>query len=132
MSERRRSNRHKSFLRGCIYFNNRRSAFDCLIRDISDQGARLIFSDTVSIPDVVDLYIPQKEQTLRARVEWRQATEIGVAFTQAGRAPVPPLPIDVAELCDRVHKLETEIAALRKMLKRLKADLAGGSDTEAA
>jgi hypothetical protein len=38
MAERRRSVR-KKFLRGCIYFNKRRSAIDCLIRDISDQRA---------------------------------------------------------------------------------------------
>ena len=132
MSERRQSTRQKSFLRGCIYFNNRRSALDCLIRDISNTGARLIFSDTVTIPDVVDLYIPQKEQTLRARVEWRQGEEVGVAFVQAGRAPASPLPSDVAELSDRVHKLETEVAALRKMLKRLKAEVTGNADTEAA
>jgi hypothetical protein len=68
MSERRISPRKKSFLRGCIYFNNRRSAADCLIRDISETGARLIFSSTIAMPDMVDLHIPQKEQTLRAHV----------------------------------------------------------------
>jgi hypothetical protein len=55
MGERRKATRQKSFLRGCIYFNNRRSAIDCLIRDISASGARLIFSDTVTVPDIVDL-----------------------------------------------------------------------------
>ena len=132
MSERRQSIRQKSFLRGCIYFNNRRSALDCLIRDISNEGAKLIFSDIVNIPDVVDLYIPQKEQTLRTHVEWRQGKEVGVAFAAASRAPASPLLSDVAELSDRVYKLETEIAALRKMLKRLKASVAGDGDTEAA
>ena len=63
--ERRRITRNKSFLRGMIYFNNRRNVVDCLIRDISPYGARLIFSDAVTAPDVLDLYIPQKEQTLR-------------------------------------------------------------------
>ena len=62
MGERRRSSRRKSFLRGCIYFNNRRSAIDCLVRDLSAAGARLIFSAAVNVPDVVDLYIPQKER----------------------------------------------------------------------
>ncbi|MFL6934868.1 MAG: hypothetical protein ACJ8EJ_09505, partial [Xanthobacteraceae bacterium] len=38
--QRRKSSRQKSFLHGCIYFNNRRSAVDCLIRDISREGAR--------------------------------------------------------------------------------------------
>src|ERR1700686_574034 len=80
MGERRNSVRKKSFLRGCLYFNKRRSAIDCLIRDMSDEGARIIFSDTVSVPDVVELYIPQKEQTLRAVVQWRRGEEIGLLF----------------------------------------------------
>jgi len=42
-------------LRGCIYFNNRRSAVDCLIRDLSTAGARLIFSAAVNVPDAIDL-----------------------------------------------------------------------------
>jgi hypothetical protein len=131
MSERRKATRQKSFLRGCIYFNNRRSALDCLIRDISDEGAKLICSETAAIPDIVDLYIPQKEQTLRAHVEWRHGEEVGVAFAGAGRDPTS-MRIDVVELRDRVAKLETEIASLRKMLKRLKAEVAGADDSEAA
>ena len=67
MSERRTTGRKKSFLRGCILFNNRQSAIDCLIRDVSDHGAKLIFPDT-GVPDVVDLYIPHKDLTLRAHV----------------------------------------------------------------
>jgi hypothetical protein len=132
MSERRKATRQKSFLRGCIYFNNRRSAVDCLIRDISGTGARLIFSATVSVPDVVDLYIPQKEQTIRAVVQWRHGEELGVAFGDAARTPAPPSPADVAELSERVRKLEAEIAALRKMLKRLKGEMPGRNDDEAA
>ena len=124
MAERRRSTRQKSFLRGCIYFNNRRSAVDCLIRDISDYGARLLFSDAISIPDVIELYIPQKEQTLRAVVQRRHGAEVGVAFANDARSPEKPAEADVAGLTERVQKLETEIASLRKMLKRLKSDIA--------
>ena len=68
-----------------IYFNNRRNVVDCLIRDISPYGARLIFSDAVTTPDVLDLYIPQKEQTLRIHVIWRHGQEVGVAFAQAAQ-----------------------------------------------
>jgi len=127
MAERRISSRQKSFLRGCVYFNNRRSAFDCLIRDISSTGARLIFSGTVSVPDVVDLYIPQKEQTLSAQVQWRHGDEVGVAFANAAQAPGSTSPAD-ADLAERVEKLEVEIAAIKKMLKRLKADVAGADE----
>jgi PilZ domain len=126
MSERRQSQRQKSLLRGCIYFNNRRSAFDCLIRDISATGARLIFSETINVPDVVELYVSQKDETLRARVQWRRGGEVGVAFGTAAHAPRPPGDV----LAERVEKLEAEVAARKKMLKRLKADVA--SDAEDA
>lgn len=119
MAERRKSTRNKSFLRGCVYFNNRRSAVDCLIRDLSERGARIIFSDAVNIPDVVDLYIPQKEETVRARVHWRHGGEIGLAFASAARAAEPASDSDLAQ---RVAALEVEFASLRGMLKRLKRD----------
>jgi hypothetical protein len=115
--ERRRMARQKSFLRGMIYFNNRRSVADCLIRDISPFGARLIFSDAVATPDVLDLYIPQKEQTLRAQVIWRVGHEVGVAFPQAIHPE--PATAGASDLADRVTKLETEVAALRRALRKL-------------
>jgi hypothetical protein len=129
MAERRSSPRKKSFLRGCIYYNNRRSSVDCLIRDISEHGARLIFSDTVAIPDVVDLYVPQKEQTLRAHVQWRHGDEVGVAFSQAQDAEAAtPEEADVGE---RLQKLEGEVAALRRLVRRMQAVLPG-FDTDVA
>ena len=39
MQEKRSSGRQKSFLQGRIFFTHRRNSIDCLIRDISDQGA---------------------------------------------------------------------------------------------
>ncbi len=120
MGERRRSSRQKSFLRGCVYFNKRRSALDCLIRDISDEGARVIFTDAVTVPDVVELHIPQKEQTVRARVQWRHGDEIGLSFPDAAAGG--------DELVQRVAQLETEIAALRRAMQRLKSELADKAD----
>jgi hypothetical protein len=131
MEERRQSTRHKSFLRGCIYFNNRRTAIDCLIRDISEHGARLTFSDSISIPDVIELYIPQKEQTLHAVVKRRHGMDVGVAFIDSARAPATPGASDLTALSERVQKLEFEVAAMRRLLKRLRADVAG-PDTDAA
>jgi hypothetical protein len=131
VSERRTSARQRSFLRGQIYFNNRRSTLDCLIRDISSTGARLIFSDAVTVPDIVDIFIPQKDQTLRAHVQWRHGDEVGVAFGNTARASGSHQGADVAELAERVRKLEAEIAAMRKLLKRLKAEIEGGADEAA-
>lgn len=130
MAERRHATRKKSFLRGCVYFNKRRGAMDCLIRDLSEAGARIIFSSAVNVPDVVELYIPQKEETIRARVKWRRGDEVGLAFpAAAARAAAAPADGDLAQ---RVEKLETEIAALRHMLKQLKNELAAAGEVEAA
>jgi hypothetical protein len=125
MAERRRSPGQKSFLRGCVYFNKRRTAIDCLIRDISEVGARIIFSDTVSVPDVVDLYIPQKEQTMHAHVQWRRGDEIGLAFPDAIRATGSTTD---AELAVRVAQLESEVSALRRELKHLRHEIGEGQD----
>ena len=129
MSERRRSTRQKSFLRGCVYFNKRRQAVDCLIRDISDVGARIIFSDTVSVPDRVDLYIPQKEQTLRAHVQWRHGDEIGLAFPESATEDTTTA---CGNLAQRMARLEHEVAALRKLLRRLQSSIKTGEDVDAA
>lgn len=125
--ERRRTARQKSFLRGMIYFNNRRNAVDCLIRDISPYGARLIFSDAVTTPDVLELYIPQKEQTLRVHVIWRHGQEVGVAFAQAAHVDPAAEPGDPGSspgqaLAERVARLEMEIAGLKRILKKMKTD----------
>lgn len=130
MGERRGSRRSKSFLRGFVYVSRKRGALACLIRDLSEKGARIVFSDTVTLPDVVELYIPQREQTLRARVQWRRNDEIGLAFTEAERAAdTSPT---AAEVVQRVAMLEAEIASLRTLLKRLKAEKADTADEAAA
>jgi vacuolar-type H+-ATPase subunit I/STV1 len=130
MAERRHATRKKSFLRGCVYFNKRRGAMDCLIRDLSEAGARIIFASAVNGPDVVELYIPQKEETIRARVKWRHGDEVGLAFPAVARAAEAPA--DDGDLAQRVEKLETEIAALRRMLKQLRNELAATGEVEAA
>jgi hypothetical protein len=130
MGERRNSRRSKSFLRGFVYVSRKRGALACLIRDLSEKGARIVFSDQVTLPDVVELYIPQREQTLRARVHWRRNDEIGLAFMDAERAPEAQP--SAAEVVQRVALLEAEIASLRTLLKRLKNDKSGTGDEAAA
>jgi hypothetical protein len=131
MGERRNSRRSKSFLRGFVYVSRKRGALSCLVRDLSDKGARIIFSDQVTLPDMVELYIPQREQTLRARVSWRKNDEIGLAFTEIERAPVDATP-SAGEIVQRVALLEAEITSLRAMLKRLKGEKAEAGDEAAA
>jgi uncharacterized protein YceH (UPF0502 family) len=90
----------------------------------------VLASSTGNVPDVVELYIPPKEETIRARVKWRHGDEVGLAFpAAAARTAAAPADDDLAQ---RVDKLETEIAALRRMLKQLRNELAAAGDVEAA
>jgi hypothetical protein len=115
MNERRTARRMKSFLRGFVYFDKKRGACSCLIRDMNEEGARIIFSEAITLPEIVNLHIPQKDQTLRARVSWRRGDEIGLAFT----AEATDMP-GREELMARVTQLEGEILKLRHALKKLK------------
>ena len=85
MGERRGTRRQKIFLRGLVYFDERRGAMSCLVRDLSDAGARIIFSENVTLPGILNLHIAQRDLTLRARVQWRHGQEIGL---EIGRAHV--------------------------------------------
>jgi hypothetical protein len=139
MAERRGSPRQKSFLRGCIYFNNRRSVLDCLVRDLTEDGARIIFSHTVNVPDIVELYIPQREQTLRAHVKWRRGDDVGLDFTNRAAAapastsgPASSAAPQDGELGKRVAQLEAEVTALKRTVRQLKRELPNASDAEVA
>ena len=119
MTERRSASRQKSFLQGRIYYNNRRSSVDCLIRDFCQNGARLKFSAVTATPDVVDLYIPNKNETYRARVQWRNAEEIGVLFEAEESAPPLAPAAPAADWPARIHKLEHDLALLQRKFNEL-------------
>lgn len=129
MDERRKVPRHKSLLRGRVYFNNRSSSADCLVRDISTHGARLMFGDDAKIPDVVELHIPQKDQTYRAHIIWRHGIEAGIAFAVPDQIAHPD---EAGDLAARVQRLEHEIEVLKRAIKRIKADSSPAGDIEAA
>jgi len=113
--------RQRTFLKGTVYYDNRRASIGCVIRDISDSGARLTFDHPATVPDNVELFIPNKQQTLRARVQRRGPNEIGIAFEVERSAE--PQRVSDAELQQRVETLEAEIAALKRLVAKLKAKL---------
>jgi uncharacterized protein (UPF0371 family) len=110
--------RQRTFLKGTLYYDNRRASIECVVRDISASGARVTFEHSVIVPDNVELFIPQKQQTLRARVQRRGTNEIGIAF-EVTRSDEPRRASDV-ELQERVETLEAEIAALKRLVAKLK------------
>ena len=129
MSERRISPRQRSFLKGRIVFNGGQNSLDCLIRDMSSMGARLELSESVTLPDRFDLYLPQRDETWRADLQWRRGGQIGVAFDQIDSAQ-PEMPTAAQDLGVRVQKLEAEIGLMRVLLAQMKAELDGVKGTQ--
>jgi hypothetical protein len=117
MIERRVFQRHKSFMQGRVYFNHRRASVDCIMRDYSENGARLEIPHTFTVPDAIELFIPSKDEWQQAHVAWRKDQYIGVTFTHpvAGHH-VPETNRTGDPLLDRVAKLEHDVAVLRKRL----------------
>jgi hypothetical protein len=124
--EKRQGSRHKSFLRGFVYFANSPSAIDCTVRDISDAGARLKFSGVPSATETLTLNIPIKGQTLNAKAIWQHADEIGISFVSTS-AVGAPLATDT-ELSVRVEKLEAEITLLKQIIMRLQNNASQATD----
>ncbi len=118
MSELRRETRLRTFLKGRIIFNNGNSSMDCLIRDLSASGARLMLSQTATLPASFDLIIPAKGLTHKATLRWRKDDSIGVTFAEDAARPAPSLAdATPAALIARIHELEAENASLRRQLK---------------
>ncbi len=127
LAEHRHEVRQRVFLKGRICFNHGSSTMDCLVRDLSSTGARITLSETATLPEVFDLYIPQKERTYRATLRWRRVDGVGVTFEDPARAPTPvlaePAPEpSVAVLLHRISELEAENAALRRLLTGMSAN----------
>jgi hypothetical protein len=81
-SDLRSDNRSRTLLGAQIVFNNRCSTIDCMVRDLSSKGAKVLVSPHVAIPDEFDLTIPQSQRKHRARIMWRDAEACGVRFIE--------------------------------------------------
>ena len=111
--------RTRTFLKGVVYYDNRRASIDCTIRDLSDTGARIVFATLVTVPDNVELHIPQKQLTLPACVRRRDQLEIGVSFEDQ-RSNEPRRAID-GDMAERFAKIENELVSMNRLLRKLEA-----------
>ena len=85
--ERRGSPRTKVFKKGKLIHTNNLTVFDCMIRDISETGARLSCGETALMPKEMRLVLHSQREVRLVRVVWRRPREIGVQFLE------PPQPL---------------------------------------
>lgn len=78
--ERRVLHRRRTYLGGKISFDDSYCVVDCLIRDMSRNGARLIVAGTAILPSRFDLLVRKPSVKLQAELIWRDTDQVGVAF----------------------------------------------------
>jgi diguanylate cyclase (GGDEF)-like protein len=80
MEERRHAARTRSLLAGKILLNGQRSVIDCLVRNLSPQGACLQVASVVGIPQTFDLQIDGEKNVRPCAAVWRARDRIGIDF----------------------------------------------------
>lgn len=79
MKERRIYLRRRTLLGARIEFFER-PTFDCVVRNLSEGGARVQCDQQIELPDVFDLVIDKTEERRTARAVWRLERDIGLRF----------------------------------------------------
>ena len=78
--EKRLAPRRNTFIAASLVYNGGRSRTDCIIRNLSESGAKLEVKGSVaSIPNTFDLIAPG-HRPHPCRVVWRPLKELGVQF----------------------------------------------------
>lgn len=76
--ERRSEIRRRAFKGGTLSFNNGYGALECVVRNLSTRGARLVFGDTSAVPSRFELRISGEGLARNALVRWRTPTVVGI------------------------------------------------------
>ena len=89
--ERRRHFRHRVLLSGKVAWTDMPFSSDCVIRDLSDRGARVELADPLAPNDPV-LIVLRSGMAHVARTAWRRGPRAGLEFKEAVdlAEPVPP------------------------------------------
>lgn len=75
----RKQRRHRVLKGARIVFNGGFSTIDCLVRDLSDTGAKIRVESPIGVPDRFELVLSDG-RTWHCRVRWRDLTEFGAEF----------------------------------------------------
>ncbi len=113
MDERRKNARDK-VIYGAIASRDY-TAKDCVVRDISEHGARLEFRSGARLPkDRMSVAIARKGRSFMAKVIWWRDNIVGVAFTD------PPVESkESSDLEERLRKSEKKKRELQKQIQKL-------------
>ena len=115
MLDRRESPRDKVIYGGVVKVDDNGATRDCVVRNISEHGASLEFSNVVRLPkEQMSLTIARKGRSFLAKIIWWRDNFVGVAFKAEAPAEFP-----VSDLEERLRKSELKKRQLQRRIKEL-------------
>jgi hypothetical protein len=114
MLDRRQGARDKVIYGGVAELDERGTTRECIVRNISDKGASVEFSNIVNLPkEQMSLRIARKGRSFLAKVVWWRDNFVGLAFS----AETPSEP--VSDLEERLRRSEIKKRQLQRRIKEL-------------
>jgi hypothetical protein len=113
MQNRRQIVRDKVIYGGVAKAGKHGTTMDCVVRDFTEQGARIEIDRGARLPEQVNLAVARKGRSYLAEVMWRQANMVGLAFRTMFTEP-PESDLDV-----RLRRSEKKKRELQRRIKQL-------------
>jgi PilZ domain len=79
-AERRGGQRHRVLKGGTLNFNKGYSSLECVVRDLSETGARIQMGETFGVPSRFTMLISGETERVEASLRWRNSRNIGLSF----------------------------------------------------
>jgi PilZ domain len=115
MLDRRESVRDKVIYGGVAEIGERGVTRDCVVRNISEKGASIEFSNVIKLPrEKIALTIARKGRSFLARIVWWRDNFVGVAFSSE-----KPYELPFSDLEERLRKSELKKRQLQRRIKEL-------------
>jgi hypothetical protein len=114
MQDRRQTTRDKVLYGGVAKSGETGASNDCVVRNISEKGANIEFSNVVKFPkEQMSLTVARKGRSFLAKVIWWRDNFVGVAFSD--EPPAPP----ESDLDERLRKSEAKKRQLQRRINEL-------------
>jgi hypothetical protein len=115
MPDRRQNTRDKVIYGGVADISERGGSTDCVVRNISEGGARIEFNNAVRLPkQQISLTIARKGRSFLARIIWWRDNFVGVAFSAEKPSGLPD-----SDLGERLRRSEEKKRQLQRRIKEL-------------
>jgi hypothetical protein len=116
--------RERVMLVAKLSFNHGAVSVDCMVSNISRNGARLSVSQEFVLAQSMRLSVPQREMDIPVRLVWRRGNVAAVAFeTAAPRANETAAPAREKSLEEENRRLRILLVEMEQRLKRMQEGL---------